>query len=120
MKKNNIHDILIKYGRGGIMYIDVIIVVALIIVAFCWFRRFSKMVYAIAIMDIFFRLIHYISANIGIPGFNGWVRGIFPKSIPGLLDNYMDGVLLTVFVWIYVFFMVVFLFYTIRTFIRKK
>ena len=102
------------------MYIDVIIVVALIIVAFCWFRRFSKMVYAIAIIDIFLRLINYISANIGIPGFNEWVVKIFPGSIPGLLDNYMNGILLTAFVWIYVGFMVVFLFYIIRTFVRKK
>lgn len=102
------------------MYIDAIVVAALIIVAFCWFRRFSKMVYAIAIIDIFLRLIHYISANIGIPGFNGWVTSIFPQSIPGLLDNYMNGVLLTVFVWIYVGFMVAFLFYTVRVFIRKR
>ena len=102
------------------MYIDAIVVVALIIVAFCWFRRFSKMVYAVGIIDIFLRLLNYISTNIGIPGFNEWVRSIFPTSIPGLLDTYMDGVLLTVFVWIYVFFMVVFLFYVIRTFIRKK
>lgn len=102
------------------MYIDAIIVAALIIVAFCWFRRFSKMVYAIGIMDIFFRLIHYISANIGIPGFNGWVKNLFPTSIPGLLDTYMDGLLLTIFTWIYVCFMVIFLFYSIRTFIRKR
>ena len=102
------------------MYIDVIIILALIIVAFCWFRRFSKMVYAVAIIDIFLRLINYISANIGIPGFNGWVKSIFPSSMPGLLDIYMDGILLTVFVWIYVFLMVVFLFYVTRTFLRKK
>ena len=102
------------------MYIDLIIVVVLIIVSFAWFRRFSKTVYAIAIMDIFFRLIHYISKNIGIPGFHGWVKAIFPKSIPDLLSGYMKGTLLTVFVWIYVGFMVVFLFYIIRTFLRKK
>ena len=102
------------------MYVDAIIIVALIIFAFCWFRRFSKMVYAVGIIDIFLRLINYISANIGIPGFKSWVRGIFPSSIPGLLDRYMDGILLTIFVWIYVFFMVVFLFYSTRTFIRKK
>jgi hypothetical protein len=102
------------------MYIDVIVVVALIIVAFCWFRRFSKMVYAIAIIDIFLRLLNYISTNIGIPGFDAWVSRIFPSSIPGLLDNYMNGILLTIFVWIYVFFMVVFLFYSVRTFIRKR
>jgi len=102
------------------MYIDGIIVVALIIVSFCWFRRFSKSVYALAIIDIFLRLLNYISANIGIPGFNGWVKSIFPTSIPGLLDTYMDGMLLTVFVWIYVILMVVFLFYVVRTFLRKR
>ena len=102
------------------MYIDAIIVVALIIVAFCWFRRFSKIVYAVGIIDIFLRLINYISSNIGVPGFKKWVRGIFPQSMPSLLDTYMDGLLLNIFVWIYVFFMVVFLFYSIRTFIRKK
>ena len=102
------------------MYIDVIIVVALIIVAFCWFRRFSKVVYAVAIIDIFLRLLNYISSNLGIPGFSAWSKSIFPESIPGLLDNYMSGIVLTIFVWIYVFFMVVFLFYSTRTFIRKK
>ena len=102
------------------MYIDVIVVAALIIVAFCWFRKFSKIVYAVAIIDIFLRLLNYISANIGIAGFNGWVKSIFPTSIPGLLDIYMNGVLLTIFVWVYVALMVVFLFYVSRTFIRKK
>ena len=102
------------------MYIDLIIVVVLIIIAFAWFRRFSKAVYAIAIIDIFLRLLNYISKNIGISGFYKWVKGIFPNSIPGLLDRYMDGVLLTIFIWIYIFFMVVFLFYVTRTFIRKK
>ncbi len=102
------------------MYIDAIIVVALIIVAFCWFRRFSKTVYAVAIIDIFLRLLNYISTNIGIPGFNDWVKSIFPESIPGLLNNYMSGIFLTIFVWIYVILMSAFLFYVIRTFIRKR
>lgn len=102
------------------MYLDLVIVLVLIIIAFCWFRTFSKTVYAVAIIDIFLRLLYYISANVGIAGFYSWVRRIFPESIPGLLDNYMNGILLTIFVWIYVGLMVVFLFYVTRTFIRKK
>ena len=102
------------------MYLDVVIILALIIFAFCWFRTFSKTVYAVAIIDIFLRLLYYISANIGIKGFHAWVVSIFPSSIPDLLDNYMNGILLTVFMWIYVGLMVVFLFYVTRTFIRKK
>lgn len=102
------------------MYIDLIIVAVLVIVAFAWFRSFYKTVYAIAIMDIFFRLIQYISKNIGIPGFHDWAKHLFPKSIPSLLSNYMKGTMLTVFTWIYVGVMVVFLFYTIRAFLRRK
>lgn len=102
------------------MYIDLIIIVVLIVVAFAWFRRFSKTVYAIAIIDIFLRLIHFISANIGISGFHSWVKKLFPKSIPALLSNYMSGVALTVFEWIYIGLMCVFLFYIVRAFLRKK
>ena len=95
-------------------------VVVLIIVSFAWFRRFSKPVYAIAIIDIFFRLIHFISKNIGIPGFHKSVKLIFPSSIPDMFSNYMKGTVLNIFVWIYVVFMIIFLFYTVRSFIRKK
>ena len=102
------------------MYIDLIIVLVLIIVAFAWFRRFSKFVYSVAIIDLFLRLIYHVSQNIGIPGFDKWVESIFPQSIPALLDNYFDGTLLAVFIWIYVAIMIVFLFYTIRAFVRKK
>ena len=102
------------------MYIDLVIVVVLIIVAFAWFRRFSKTVYAIAIIDMFLRLLNYISANIGIPKFHRWVKSIFPGSIPDLLSRYMSGVVLIIFIWVYIVLMVAFLFYTVRVFIKKR
>lgn len=102
------------------MYLDLVIVLVLVIISFCWFRSFSKTVYAVAMIDIFLRLLNYISANIGIPGFHAWAKRLFPESIPTLLARYMNGTLLTVFIWIYVVLMVIFLFYVTRTFIRKK
>lgn len=102
------------------MYLDLIIVVVLIVVAFCWFRKFSKTVYAVGIIDIFLRLLNYIANNIGIDGFGSWVNKFFPNSIPDLLSNYMNGIALTIFVWIYIALMAAFLFYVVRTFIRKK
>ena len=102
------------------MYIDLIIILAIIIFAFAWFRRVSKPVYAVAIIDIFLRLLYYISKNIGIKGFYPWVKSVFPSSVPNLLAHYMSGVLLDIFEWIYVGVMVMFLYYTVRTFIRKK
>ena len=102
------------------MYLDVVIVIALVIFAICWFRSFSKSVYAFAIIDIFLRLIYFIAENLGIKEFSKWVRHIFPKSIPAIIDKYSSGVLYTILIWIYIVLMVFFLGYTIRTFIRKK
>ena len=102
------------------MYLDAIIVVALIIVAFCWFRRFSKFVYAFAIIDIFLRLLDYIANNIGIKEFARWVNNVFPNSIPAIISKYTNGIVCTALIWVYVCLMVIFLFYIVRTFIRKK
>ena len=102
------------------MYLDAVIVLALVIFAVCWFRKFSKLVYAFGIIDIFLRLIHFIALNLGIKNFTSWVEHIFPKSIPAIIDNYSNGVLYTILLWVYIVLMVFFLGYTIRTFIRKK
>ncbi len=102
------------------MYIDAIIVVALVIFALCWFRKFSKLVYAFAVIDIFLRLLHFIANNIGIKGFDVWVNSIFPGSIPSIISKYTNGILCTILIWIYIAIMVCFLFYTVRVFIKKK
>ena len=102
------------------MYLDAVIVVALIIFAFCWFRRFIKFVYAFAIIDMFLRLIHFVASLFKIKEFTRWVNNIFPGSIPSIMDKYTNGVLYTILLWIYAGLMVFFLGYTIRAFIRKR
>ena len=102
------------------MYLDLVIVIALIIFAICWFRSFSKSVYAFGIIDIFLRLIHFVALNLGIKEFRRWVGHIFPKSIPAIIDSYSSGVVYTILIWVYIIVMIFFLGYTIRTFIRKK
>ena len=102
------------------MYLDLVIVIALILFAVCWFRSFSKSVYAFAIIDIFLRLLHYIAQNLHIKEFTRWVNNIFPKSIPAIIETYSKGVVYTILIWVYIVIMVFFLGYTIRTFIRKK
>lgn len=102
------------------MYIDAIIVIALIIVAFGWFRRFSKSVYALAIIDIFLRLIHFVGDNLGIKEFNSFVNRVFPNSVPSIISHYTSGVFYTILLWVYILLMIFFLGYTIRVFIKKK
>ena len=102
------------------MYLDVVIVVALIVFAFCWFRRFSKFVYAWAIIDMFLRLIHFVASLFKNAGFTRWVNSIFPASIPSIMDKYTNGILYTILLWVYAGLMAFFLGYTVRAFIRKK
>ncbi len=102
------------------MYLDAIIVVALIVASFGWFRRFSKFIYSVAIIDMFLRLINFIANNIGIKGFDKWVNNVFPNSIPEIIDKYTNGIVCTIIEWVYIAIMVFFLFYTIRAFVRKK
>lgn len=101
------------------MYIDAIIIIALILIAFGWFRRFSKTVYAVATIDIFLRIIDYIANNIGIKEFRSFVNSVFPNSIPNIIGNYTSGIVYTILVWGYVVIMCFFLGYTFRAFIRK-
>ena len=103
------------------MYWDLIIIVAIILVAVICLRRFSSFVYIVGIIDIFLRLVTFIANNLGVPEITQLVNRIcFPSSIPSLIGKYTDGILTTVLVWIFVIIMIVFEFYVIRTFIRKK
>ena len=102
------------------MYIDAVIIIALVLIALCWFRSFPKFIYAFAIIDLFLRLIDYIANHIGVKGFASWVNSVFPNSIKAIIESYTNGLLCTILVWIYIVFMVIFLFYTCRVFIRKK
>ncbi len=102
------------------MYLDAIIVLALVIFVFCWFRKFSKFVEAWAIVDIFLRIIHFVANNIGISEFAKWTNNTLPESIPGIISKYSSGVIEFILTWIYVILMAIFLYYTIHRLIKKK
>lgn len=99
---------------------DAFIVILLILIVIFWQRRFDKSVYVVGIIDLFLRLIYWIATNIGIPGFKVLVSKYLPTSIPSIIYAYTDGILSIVLMWLYVGVMVVFLFYSVRTFFRKK
>ena len=98
------------------MYIDLIIVIILLLVVILLFRRFSSFVYAMAIIDIFLRIIDFLRIKVPLKE----LGNIFPSSIPAILDKYMDGALYEVFLWIYVIIYVCFLVYITNYFIHKK
>lgn len=78
---------------------DLIIIVVLLIVIFIWFRDFHSFVYFLGITEIFFRIMHFISANIGIAEVSNVINKYIPSSLFSVLDKYADGLLYILLSW---------------------
>lgn len=89
-------------------------------IVFFFKRTFSGFVYSVAMVDIFLRILAFIKAKLFAGNILVFLNKWFPVSIPAIIDKYTDGALCEVLIWVYIGIMVVFLFYTIRIFIKKK
>ena len=100
---------------------DVVIVLLIIgIIVFGLKRTFSGFVYAVGATDILFRLLAFLSGRLFSGEISGFISKYFPSSIPAVIDNYTDGLLYEILIWIFVGIMVIFEFYTIRIFFKKR
>lgn len=99
---------------------DGIILIILLLVVCFYFRDICKIVYAVAIVDIFLRIFHFIINNIEIKGISKYVEKYLPESIPSIIETHTSGLICNILVWMYVIIMGVFLFYTIKKFIKSK
>ena len=101
------------------MYIDLIVVLVLLGVVIFLFRKFSSFVYAVAIIDIFLRIMTFIRDN-SVPELKSLIGKYFPESIPSIIANYSNGLFYTILMWIYVGIFTVFLVYVTKYFIKKR
>lgn len=99
---------------------DAFIIIILILMILFWYRKFSKGVYGVAMIDIFLRIIAFISVNIGKNQLSNFLASYFPNNLLEVIDKYADGILYDVLAWLYVGIMICFLFYTARIFIKKR
>jgi len=101
--------------------LDALIVVVLIFLFVFFFKRtFSGVIYAFAITDIFLRLVSFIKHHITASDIIHVLDKYFPENIPAIMAKYTEGILYKILLWVYFGLMCIFLFYIIRTFIRKK
>lgn len=99
---------------------DAFILLVIVVFLMCWYRKFSKVVYGIAMIDIFLRIIDFFTHNLYIKELSDFANRYLPKSIPYVISSYLNGVLELILIWAYVIIMAVFLFYTARIFIKKR
>lgn len=102
------------------MYIDLAVLIILLLLVLFFFKRFSSFVYAVAILDIFLRIVTFIKNNVPIPELKALIDNYFPSSIPAVIGKYSDGIFYTVLMWAFVFIYICFLSYIVKTFIHKK
>jgi len=99
---------------------DLIIIVLLIVLTIFFFRKFSNVVYVICIIDMFLRILDRLDLLLGVPEFSNLVNKYFHNSMLDMIHSYTSGIIYTIFSWVLLIIYIVFLFYVIQTFFRKK
>ena len=102
------------------MYIDLVILIVLILIVIMFFKRFDSFVYAIAIIEIFLRILTFIKNNIGLKDVSALIGKYLPENIFSIINRYSTGLVNTLLKWAFVIIMGIFLSYIIRIFIKKK
>ena len=99
---------------------DLIVILVLVVFTLIFFRRFSNVVYIICIIDIFLRIVDRLDLLLGVPEFSNLVNTYLHDSMLHIIDSYSSGIIYTILSWVLLGIYIVFLFYVIRTFFRKK
>lgn len=102
------------------MYIDLIVLILFLVVVIFYSRRFQTYIFGFAMTDIFFRVLSFLKDNVPISGIKGELSKYVPESIPSMIYKYTDGTISLALVWVYVAIMIVFLYFIVKIFIKRK
>lgn len=100
---------------------DAFIILILVIMIICWAcyrRKLSTAAYGIAGLDLFLRIVYFISIHIGKNDIQR-VLAKFPNSILAVADHYTNGIVYLCLAWAFVILMIYFLVLTVMSFIKK-
>jgi hypothetical protein len=99
---------------------DLVILLVLIGLVVFFHKKFSSVIYFIAIADILLRIITFIKDKITGGQIHDFINKYVPADIPTILSKYSTGLLHDILIWLYVVAFAIFEFYMIRQFFRKK
>lgn len=98
---------------------DAIIFIVLLLIVIFFFKRLSNTVFFVAIFDIALRILTFIKNNT-FTEVKKFLSSFLPENIPHIISKYAKGDLYVILVWVYVILMIIFLYYVIRIFIKRK
>lgn len=101
---------------------DLIILVVLMLVVVFFFKSFDSFVYFMAIVDIFLRIISFITTEFGsyIPDLADFFKTYIPANIPAIIDTYSTGIFNTILMIGYIVVFILFECYAVKYFFKKK
>jgi hypothetical protein len=98
---------------------DLVIIVVLLVLVVLISRRFTNLIYFIAIIDIFLRIIDFINCSIPVKEINNILSNI-PISIPDVIYKYSSGFIANFLIWGLVACYIIFEYYVIKTLFKRK
>lgn len=99
---------------------SVVIILVVLILALVLKRTFSSFIYSLAIVDIFLRILHFIKLNVINAELGSILSRYFPTSLFNLVDSYTSGIFHLILTWFLVIAYIIFEYYIVCTFFRKK
>lgn len=101
------------------MYIDLVVLLVILAIVIFFFKKFSSVVYSVAIVDIFLRILTFLKYNT-VPELKALIGKYFPESIAAMIAKYSNGIFYTILMWAYVIIFAIFLGYITIYFINKR
>lgn len=102
------------------MGIDIIVLIVLIVIVLIYSKRFQTYIFGFGMIDIVFRILNVINGFLPASSIKKFISNYVPSSIPNVIEKYLDGVFSTAFLGLYVIIMIIFLYYIIAIFIKRK
>ena len=79
---------------------DLIILLVLIVVVAFFFKDYRNVVYFLWIVEIFFRILHFIGDHLKIVELNQFINKYIPSSLFSMLGKYSSGLLYEILMWL--------------------
>ena len=104
------------------MYVDLIVLLVLLIFVILNFNKVYSFVFFIAIVDITLRILAFLKDNLPFKNITKYINDYLPSSFPDLINKYTSSwdIVNLILTWAYVGIMVIFLYYCIKIFWKKK
>lgn len=97
---------------------DIVVIFILLLIAALVFKKFSNVIIAFGLIDIFLRILDYIGKNT-VKEVNEIINKIFPDSIPAIIKGYSTGILESILMWGYILLMILFVYYVFKMLVHR-